>query len=482
MKLLKPPLPLIICSTLLCCLLAIPENARAGGLFISGHGVRALGRGGAFTAGGDDPSGLWHNPANLGQVEGLQVLLDASLVFSTLEYQRVDSGGNLLPAVNNESPLVPIPTLSIAGRFWGDRLALGFSISAPYAPISAFPRPNYGPCADPNKPSNCIDTAAQDAPQRYSLISMEDSLFLQLDLAVAWNIIPQITVGASLQNHFINFVTLSSLSAYNGISSGPEDPEFDSLAQLHLSDMLNISGKFGVLIRPIQSILIGVSFQLPVWAGGEAESHVQLPVSPLFTKSYVEGSAAEVDLTIPMALHAGVELRMIPLLRLEVGFDWEQWSVFEKLEIRPKDIYIYNIPNIDKYKIPTMEVQLMLKDTFAVRVGGELTVPGIPLSWLKIMVRAGYFFETGAVQDEYAAVLANDPNKHALTLGLGLIIKSFRLDVAYAHIFLDSRVVHFNESRSKQVNPLNPTGAVAVGGGSYRGFTDIVGLGLNWTY
>ena len=464
---------------ILCSLFSVlcSSTAEGGGLFLPGHGVRGLGRAGAFTAGGDDPGGIWYNPASIGDIRGYHALVDASVVVQSMAYQRVDSGGNVYDPVDSENPYIPIPTLSFATQVWKDRLAVGISFSAPYGPLPSYPEPNYNPC-DPAAPKNCVDTAAQDAPQRYSLITQMGTLFLQLDLAVAWRIVPQLTLGVSLQNMFVQFQTISAISSYNGFSSGPEDPEFDVLSQLRLVDMFNPSAKFGLIAAPTKDIRLGLSIQLPFDdIGGEAETRVRLPVNPLYTNSYVEGHTSEVRLSLPLVVRLGAEIRMIPQLRLEVGIDWQHWSVLEELRVVPKDIYVYNIPGIDKYKIPDMVILLMLKDTFAVRLGGEYFFKGFPL-----VLRAGYCFESGAVEDEYAAVLAMDPDKHMVTVGASYTIKGYRVDLVYAHIFMNSRSVDFRESVSKQVNAINPTGAVSVGGGSYTGYTDIFGLGVSMAF
>jgi len=49
-------------------LLACPSGALAAGFEYGPQGVHALGRGGAFTAGADDPSAIWWNPAALARI------------------------------------------------------------------------------------------------------------------------------------------------------------------------------------------------------------------------------------------------------------------------------------------------------------------------------------------------------------------------------------------------------------------------------
>jgi long-chain fatty acid transport protein len=456
-------------------LLSNPSPSWAGGLFMPGHGVRAMGRGGAFTAGGNDPSGIWYNPANIGGLEGIQVLVDAALVFLRMDYQRVDSGGNLLPTVSNEGTPIPLPTLAFSTNVWKQRLFVGASIAPPYSPLPAYPEPSYGACADPAAPSHCIDTAHIDSPQRYTLINLDGTLFLQLDLAVAYQVLPELVVGASVQNLFASFVALNSITSYNGaLSSGPEDPDFDSLSQMKLVDLFNPSAKFGAIWRPHRMLTLGTSLQLPFWIGGDATVKVQLPVSPVYEKSTVEGDTAEVTATFPLVLRVGAQLQPLRGLSVELGFDWERWSMLQAIEIKPKDIYILNIPSIDRYKVPDLEMALGFRDTFTVRLGGEYTLSQLPLT-----LRLGGIFERGAVDPKYASVMAMDSNKFLLTLGLGYSISGYRMDLFYAHVFSPERVVDFRDSNSMQINPINPTGAVAVGGGRYTAAIDMFGFGAS---
>lgn len=452
----------------------VSSLAQGGGLYMAGHGVRGLARGGAFTAGGDDPGGIWYNPANIGGLDGIHVLVDGSLVFMRMDYTRVDSGGNLLPTVSNEGSLMPLPTIAVAGSLLQRKLSLGVSLSAPYSPLPAYPAPSYSPCADPSNPSNCIDTAHTDSPQRYNLINLDGTLFLQLDLAATYEVIDGLWVGASLQNLFASFVTLNSITSYNGaLSSGPEDPDFDSLSQTEMVDLFNPSAKLGVVYQPHPMIRVGASLQLPFWVSGDATVTVQLPVSPVYEKSSVEGDSADMSITLPLVLRLGVEGRPLPGLRTEIGFDWERWSTLDSIKVKPRDIYILNIPSIDRYKVPDLAIPLAFRDTFTVRLGGEYTLGPVPLT-----VRGGFLYERGAVESAYASVLAMDSDKFMLTLGLGYSWAGYRFDLLYAHEFKPTRDVDFRESKSLQVNPINPTGAVAVGGGRYASSSDIIGIGV----
>ncbi len=451
-----------------------PRPATGGGLALPGHGVRSFARAGAFTAGGDDPSGIWHNPANIGGLPGVQVLLDGVLIFQRTRYTRVDSGGNLLPEVQGEGPLIPVPTAAITFPAIKDRLWLGFAFSAPYSPVIAYPAPSYAPCTT-EQPSHCLDTVHSDAPHRYSVISQDGTRFVQIDLAAALRLHPTLTVGLSLQNMFVQFVTLSSITSYNGaLSSGPEDPDFDSLTETRMRRFFNPSAKLGVIWQPHPLVRVGASFQLPFWIRGDAEINVQLPLSPLYEKSTVEGKEARLEMTLPFIARLGVELRPLPGLRVELGFDYDTWSMLDAIKAFPKDIYILNIPSIDRYKVPPIAIGVNLRDTFTIRLGGEYTLPRLPLT-----LRLGYIFDRGAATDAYASPMSLDDNKHVVTLGVGLELRGYRLDATFAQSFSATRIVDYRESLAKQINPINPAGAATIGGGSYSSSFSLLGLGVS---
>ncbi len=458
----------------ICILTALPRGSHAGGLFMPGHGVRGLGRAGAFTAGGDDPGGIWYNPANIGGLEGLQLLIDGTMIFLNMDYRRLDSGGNLLPPVSNDGPILPIPNLAFSSNIGRSDFYWGASLSAPYSPTLVYPEPSYAPCGAAGSTARCIDTAHSDAPQRYSFISLEGTFFIRLDLALAYQIIEGLVIGVSMQNLFVNYTSLISISSYTGtVGGGPEDPEYDSLSQMKMTDLFNPSGKVGLIYQVHPRLKLGASFQLPFWVGGDSTVNVQLPLSPLFKESSVEGSSADVSLVLPLSLNVGVELSLLETLRIELGFDWENWSVLDAIRIHPKDIFILNLPSIDRYKVPDLAMILQFRDTFTLRLGGEYTFSRFPLT-----LRGGYIFESGAVDDPYASILAREDEKHVFTIGAGYTLAGFRLDLFFAHSPSTRRSVASQQSRSMQINPINPEGAVGVGGGTYEQNFSLFGLGL----
>src|SRR5262245_12245399 len=125
--------------------------ARASGLYFPDRGVRPLGRGGAFTAGGDDLGSIAYNIAGMYDA-GSQLFLDASWVNFNSEFTRqtvvrqVDPNtgeqvGEFLqtyPTVNGSTPFLAIPTIGVSFQPH-PQWVLGGGIWAPYAALPSYP-------------------------------------------------------------------------------------------------------------------------------------------------------------------------------------------------------------------------------------------------------------------------------------------------------------------------------------------------------
>jgi long-chain fatty acid transport protein len=447
-------------------------TAHAGGLFLPYHGARGLGRAGAFVAGADDPGGIWYNPATIDRKSRLELLVDATMVLYQMSYTRVDSGGNLLPNVRSEAVPLPIPTLAftmpVEKRLW-----IGASLSAGSGVLPTYPRPSYGPC-NPAAPGNCLDTAHFDAPQRYSLVSFEGTLFLRLDLAVAYQLLPNLTIGVALQNSVAHLSQVKAITSYNGaLSSGPEDPDFDSLTEVKMTDLFNPSAQIGIVYRPFSNLTIALTYQLPTWFDSEAQLAVQLPVSPLYEASTVEGTSAEVSFRFPMSAALGVEYRPLSRLRVELDIVWENWSTLERIAFSPNDIRILDLPGVGTYLVPSSYEYLSCQDSVSFRLGGEYHFAALPL-----VLRMGYGFELGATPIAATSVVSNDFNKHLFTVGMSYQFGRVRVDAAYGFVLTPRRNVDFRQSTAVQINPVNPTGVNSVGGGNYKQTHHSLGLGV----
>ncbi|HZU84783.1 MAG TPA: outer membrane protein transport protein, partial [Polyangiaceae bacterium] len=295
-------------SALLAALAALaPSLAFAGGMFFPARGARPLGRAGSFVAGADDLEAAYYNPAGLAGTGHGSALLDVGLVFQSVHYDRVDSGGNAQPGVDSDNGILPIPFLGVSWRpeKLGNRFTFAFAAWAPYTGI-----PQYD----------------WTGPQRYSLVSLGGTAALVAELAVAVRILPELYVGAGFQNLYFSVSNKTVLaSCPSQLNCAPEDPRFDAPTQTKATSAFTPSGNLGILYLH-KYFRVGASLQLPYWVRASGTVATRIPSDPQFDGATVVGNSIDVSLNLPLIARVGFEARPTKRVRVELGFDYENWS------------------------------------------------------------------------------------------------------------------------------------------------------------
>jgi hypothetical protein len=122
-------------------------------------------------------------------------------------------------------------------------------------------------------------------------------------------------------------------------------------------------------------------------------------------------------------------------LHLAAGISWKQWSKLERFKaatvVCPKDQ-----PECLAPDAPTIDA----KNTLVPRLGAEYTLRSGPA--LALAFRAGYFYEPSPLQAQTGETNWLDNNRHALTLGYGVISTGgipLTAAIAYQHHWLTPR-------------------------------------------
>ena len=467
----------LVAAAAIAAALSITSGADAAGLFHSERGVRPLARGGAFVAGADDLGAIWYNPAGLSYA-GTGLMLDLGILIHGATYSResqvVDSGGTVrtyrFPEVSGSG--VPLPTPTIAASITvGDRRewTLAFGAYAPYTPIAKWPEK-----LEDGTP----------APQRYSIISLDGTVLLDTGLYAAWHPVEPLRVGLGLNFLVGSFQNLTYFNANpdDRFLGAPEDPSYDSLT-LTRATVFTPSASAGITYEPSKFIRFGLSGHLPYWINAPATLQVRLPTAAPFDNASLDGDAARVKLRLPGVIRAGVEVRPIPPLRVEVAYVYEAWGLHDSIDITPTGALrgVTGFPS--PFSLATIRIPRNFQDTHSVRLGGEYQV-GISES-VKLDLRLGGSFETSAAPVPYVSAFTLDAMKGSVGLGAGLRIGDrWRFDVMYSHMFFPQVVVPAKDAQVPGINPVvgNPTKLEAVNGGVYNWHTDVVGLGFTYAF
>lgn len=487
-------------TLLLPLLLLWPCAARAAGFDLSLFGPQGLGRGGAVTAGVADLTAIELNPAALTHLSGTQSLIVGNPLYQQLRYRRAPlydwsraRSDAPPPAVHyaqieNEKGFVPF-----SGVFFGvgDDLGLdGWMFAAAiHAPIAV---------ADTRYP--------EDGPQRYQMVE-RSVMLINYSIGAARRFGDSFGLGLTLQ-----YVQVPKLHIRMVVDADnqtnliyPDRSPYDALVTLDGKDLFGMTATAGAWWRPLPSLelaLAGRVLPIPVDAEGtlQVEGQGELLAGKGITTGRLDASgkfvpddASGVSFTYAPSARAGARWMLRDgertLLDIECDLVWEGWSVMDSYQVRTPPLARVEEMGLE---VPLGEMVLPRhwQDTYAVRLGGELSLLGD-----RLHARAGGFYETGAVPEEYAFLDFVSFDRLGLGAGLSFSFgKAIRLDLSYLHIF--SRPLAVSESEGKmyqqrpaslcrapytgeQCDPHYPgqPGAV-VNAGTYLSGYDLLGFGL----
>jgi long-chain fatty acid transport protein len=462
---------------------ACPRPANAAGLYTADHGVRPLGRGGAFVAGADDLGAVWYNPAGLADA-GTTIFVDLAWMNFSSEFTRktqvTDAGGTVrtysYPQVNGTTPFLPIPTLGGSYAF-GDRkqYTAALAVIAPMASIASYP----------------LTVNGAPSPSRYSLVSLDGSALAVAGAYFAYKPIEQIRVGMGLQALVGKFASrvVFSASPPDRVISSPEDPQYDALSQLTVGPIVAPSANFGVVAEPHKHVRLGLSGQLPFWINAPATIQVRLPTAAVFDHARQEGQDARVRFKLPPILRAGAEYRTDlgneDTVRIEVSYVREFWSLHESIDIRPDNVKLYDITGFPSpFGVAPISLPRHFQDSNSFRAGLEYSTKSI-FSSNRTDLRAGVSYETSGIPEQWVSPLTYDANKIVGGAGGSLYAgQHWRLDAVGALVLLDGTNVPPDQAQVPRVNPVqgNPTKTEAVNGGQYSARAIILGVGAQYKF
>ncbi len=437
-------------------------RASAGGFYLTDRGTEALGRGGAFVAGAKGLDALWYNPAGLAG-SGRTFHLDATVTLLDASFQRVDDVGKVRPTVTLDATPIPVPLLGYADDFGIEDWDFAFGL--------------FAPNAQPYRWPTTVDGAP--APQRYSLIATDKSLITHLALGAAYSGIKGLSLGATAQLVTGRFYTETVLSACDGFACSantPEDPEFDTYTTIDLKPFFSFTGSLGVTYEVAEVVKLGASFILPYDIAGDATIEATLPDSPVFDRARLDGDRVELTVPFPAIARIGVELLLVPSLRVELSGVYEGWSRQRAITVVPKDVWMRDLLGIGDYRVGTIRLDRGMQDVWSARLGGEYL-----FERAGVTTRAGLAYENGAFSDRTLSPLTLDSSKLLIGLGAGFALPyDLSVDIVAGHVFMANREI--DNSRITQPTAIRPEPGMPshIANGKYEMEATFFGLGATY--
>ena len=423
--------------------------AVAAGYGLKEHSADAMAAAYAGAAASDrDASTMVYNPAAVAGVADtdLSASLVAILPGSSASYgTATTSAGNPTGGSRTPSGFISdalVPAFGLRHRL-SDRLTVGLSISAPWGLRTDYP--------------------ASWAGRYYALKS--ELLTINATPVVAYQVTPEVTLGAGLQIEYAKGTLTSSidtgtLGALNGIPGAIPGGQ-DSFARVSGSNW-TFGYTLGAMLRPRPSLTLGIAYRsslqqdlkgpLTFSLDGAGVGATIKSLTGLFTNTM-----QKTPITMPDMITSGAKMDFSDTWSGMAELDWTHWSRVRQLVV---------IPNNPVQ--PSDVTNLKWKDTLFGSLGAEYRPSRI---WA---LRAGVAYDESPATDATREPRIPDADRIWISAGVRI-----RLDDAMDLNVTASRL--FNLSTPVALNPSAP-GAALRGtlAGTTQSYVNVAGIELSW--
>ena len=300
----------------------ITADARAAGFQLKEQSASALGN--AFagsTAGAEDLSYMFFNPAAMAYQSGSQVLSVVSLIVPSAEMQS----GTASDGLGN----------TISGGLGGDAGSAA-GILALYAMWDYRPDLKFG--FGINTPFGLKTEYDDGWIGRYHGLETELRTF-DINPAVAYRINGMISVGAGFSIQYAD-ATLSNAIDFGTIAGLGSSTATDGSASLE-GDGWGFGGNVGILIEPVEGLRFGAAYRSRI--EHEIEGDVDFTDDGAGVVGLIRAGAGDAslftdtggsaDLTLPDIISAGVHYDVNSEIAVMAEFAYTLWSTFDELRV-----------------------------------------------------------------------------------------------------------------------------------------------------
>jgi long-chain fatty acid transport protein len=385
------------------------SNSSANGIYGNGIGADAMSMGGAEVAWAADPlSAMTANPAGLGFLSQPEIDLGAEgAVLEGNFVSKTGSGGGLNSSLN------ALPEGAFAFPLKSVPITFGLSV-APQAALLA----NWNYVDPPGGLGGNISYGDQE--------DKSEIILLRSALGVAWQITPQISVGASA-GLLYNQNDLVAPYIFQDIQSPtvPNPPNgAKTLLNLHTTGFGG-DATVGALFRATTNLQFGVFYQSEsiINSSGDATGN---PYAQ-FGESLPFHYDAEVKNKFPQNASVGVSWQFLPKFRVSAQVDWIDWAdAFDTLHISMSN---GSNPGVNGALGTSFRdnVSLNWSSEFVYRIGLEYDVTE------NLALRIGYCYEQSPVPDSTLTPMTAAITEHTITAGVGYHWSRYKIEVAYQY-------------------------------------------------
>uniref|UniRef100_C6E9D1 Membrane protein involved in aromatic hydrocarbon degradation n=1 Tax=Geobacter sp. (strain M21) TaxID=443144 RepID=C6E9D1_GEOSM len=353
----------------------------ASGYAVFTHGASALGQGNAVTAHSSDPSTIFYNPALMNKLEGTQVQVGTTGVFSSRQYEPAGAGNG------TSSDSAFFPSHFYATHKLNNQVSVGLGIFNPFGLGTEW---------------------GEQWDGRYIATKSTLKTF-NINPAVSVQVTPKLALAAGVD------VVLLDASLEKKVPSGALGltPDFD-VNQKFKGDGKGVGFNVGVAYDVCDHFSLGASYR------SEVKIDVSGDAALTAGGASIASFGGNTDLTLPPQFTASAAFKGIDKLVLEAGVRWEGWSKFKELAI--------HVDNGQPAVTPRN-----WKDSWGGNAGGRYQMNDT------VALLAGYVYGDTPVPDSTFDPSIPDAKTHVFCAGTDLNFNPVTVAFSYGYQLLENR-------------------------------------------
>jgi long-chain fatty acid transport protein len=405
----------------------------SGGFYIPHQTARGVGLSNALTAGVDDPSAVYYNPAALGEVEGNQLLLTGTYINII---NSVENSGRKADNQHDDNF-----TGSLFGNYHipGTDVSLGLGAYTPFGLATS-----YG--------GGFTRFGARETQLKT----------LYITPALSWSPSKFFSIGGGFS--FVHSSAVLSRSLCFDPLFGCAFPGGEE--KIRISDTDNAySYNVGLLFKPLDNVKIGFSYR------GKAGLHFGDADTKLSGFASAKTKANVRPITLPPIIDMGLFWQMTPAWGAELVYEYQRWSEFN--DIRAK----FSPP---PFGISSFTLVENWKNSSTLRLGSFYR---LTKNW---ELRAGVGLEQTPIPNKTLNPAIPGANLLTLNGGLGYKWEKFFVDLGYQAVFYKTRRVSNSELEGAWKPgcgfPGNCPFTGAPGKDKYKTFNNFVSVSLGYGF
>jgi long-chain fatty acid transport protein len=405
----------------------------AGGYAIPPQTAKAESMGGAGTAGVNDPSAVYVNPAALRQISGNQILSGLTYI-NTIS--SVKNSGATSRNIHDDDFL---PNLFANYHIPNSNVSLGIGSYTPFGLATSY------------KPESFTRYAATRSELRTIFVTP----------TIAWEPLPYLSVGGG-----VSFVHSSGLLS-RAIFFGPFGD-----GKLRVTDTDDAYGyKLGLLVKPDERVRLALMYTSRVDLNFDSAA-VKFRDATGVGAPGTNAKASGIHLPLPPVINFGVHWQVNPNWGLEFEYDFTRWSEFDHL----KASFSTPLPGLlGAAPIPGFFIPQNWKDTSTVRLGTSYKLNQ------NFELRAGLAVDETPIPSNTLSPAIPGADYLTLAGGLGYTWQRLKIDLGYMAVFYKTRRVTNNVLETGGDPAALPFPGVP-GKDKFKVFQNLVGLHLAYTF